>query len=190
MVRVSVTYKDGSVWTCDVQPMGTADTSRACASSCHVKLDHDGRLVYEPRILVHFDNEWKSPQAGLHERVCSYSVDATDPDVPLPHDTDVKADASVVSHREFESKSTHLPRYTLRDTAELKGAVSVTVDGVLAYVEEDGRLVSASGGGLGGGQASEGGMVDDFATTNHPEPYRGADALAHEASQGGEGHEY
>ena len=94
MIRVTVTYKDGSVWTCDVQPMGTADTSRACASSCLVRLDHDGRLV------------------------------------------------------------------------------------------------SASGGGLGGGQASEGGMVDDFATTNHPEPYRGADALARKASQGGESHEY
>ena len=87
-----------------------------------------------------------------------------------------KNDRALTSRRVTRKGAYPLARYVLLTESQLYGAVSVTVDGILSYVNEGGALVPAVGGESGEGESA---MTADFAVANRPASKETVAGMAH-----------
>lgn len=167
MSKVVVMYESGFVWSCEVDGVGDGDAGEICAASVAVGIVGDA-LVFEPAVMPWKDGKWRRP-TGIVDQWTESSQGFVDLDGER-HDM---RGGSAYSERGTVEESYTQKRYVLRTARQLEGAVSVTVDGMLTYACDGGKLVPVAGGGDG----SQGGMTQDFAIDNHPataDPFAGA----------------
>lgn len=168
MSTVIVMYEDGHVWSCEVDGVGDGDAGEICAASVMVGIV-GGELVFEPAVMPWKDGAWRSP-TGIVDQWTNSSQGFVD---VSGNRHEFRSGGSAYSERGTVEKSYAQTSYVLRTARQLQGAVSVTVDGMLAYSREGGKLVPVAGGGDG----SQGGMAQDFAIDNRPmtaDPFAGA----------------
>ena len=133
---INVIYNNGKVSNIQAEPAGSADHDTTCATKGTVELV-DGALISTTAVLSCVNGQWHgSKYVYCRENVtrsghtfCGQSVDDG-----CTSWTEEKTDNCV-------------GQYVLMSEAELEGAASVTIDGVLMYANEGGRLVSVMGGG-------------------------------------------
>ena len=133
---INVIYNNGKACTVQAEPGGSADTETTCATKGTVELVN-GALILTTAVLSCVNGQWHgSKYVYCRENVtrsghtfCGQSVDDG-----CTSWTEEKTDNCV-------------GQYVLMSEAELEGAASVTIDGVLMYANEGGRLVSVMGGG-------------------------------------------
>lgn len=168
MSKLIVMYRSGRVWVCEIDPVGDGDAGEICAAAGTVEIA-DGDLVYEPAVMPWKDGVWRSPTGIVDEWTESTSgfVDA----LGGRHEARGR---SAFSQRGTVEESYAHTRYVLRTSRQLEGAASVTVDGVLTYSAEGGKLVPAVGDD---GAASS--MVEDFAALNRPAAAETFAGMAH-----------
>lgn len=169
MTKVVVTYRSGRVWVCEAEAVGDGDTGEICAAAGAIELIDDA-LVFEPAVMPWKDGKWRAPMGIVDEWTESSTgfVDASG------RRREARSSSAFSQRRTIEEEYAHV-RYTLLEPARLEGAVSVTVNGVLTYSSEDGRLVPVVGGE--GDDAS--GMTEDFAASNHPASAETFSGMAH-----------
>ena len=134
---VCIIYENGKVSNIQTEPAGSADHDTTCASKGTIELV-DGALVLTTAVLSCVNGKWHgSKYVYCRENVtrsghtfCGQSVDDG-----CTSWTEEKSDNCV-------------GQYVLMSAAELEGAASVTIDGVLMYTNEEGKLVSVLGGGV------------------------------------------
>lgn len=171
MSKVIVMYETGRVWSCDVDAVGDGDAGEICAASGAVELI-GGTLVYEPQVMPWKSGQWRSP-TGIVDEWTNSSQGFID---MRGGRHELRGDTSMFSERGTVEESYAHKRYVLLTASQLEDAVSVTVDGVLAYTAEGGALVPVVGGDAGSGDE---GMVDDFAALNHPIGQETAAGMSH-----------
>lgn len=133
---ISVIYNDGKVCTMQAELGGSADAETTCATKGTIEMVN-GALVLTTAVLSCVNGKWHGPKyVYCRENVtrsghyfCGQSVDDG-----CTSWTEEKSDNCV-------------GQYVLMSPAELEGAASVTIDGVLMYADEGGKLVSVLGGG-------------------------------------------
>lgn len=176
MSKVVVTYETGRVWSCEVDAVGDGDAGGICAAAGSVELAGRG-LVFEPRVLPWDTGKWRAPTGVTSEYTAS---------TPDYYEREGKRheynDGSMRSTRYSDKAEYAYARYVLLTNGELDGAVSVTVDGTLTYVRENGMLVSAVTDGTGTDRY--GGMAEDFAVSNRPAPRETMAGMAHDLPRG------
>ena len=175
MSKVIVMYEDGRVWSCEVDGVGDGDAGEICAASVMVGIV-GGSLVFEPAVMPWKNGIWRSP-TGIVDQWTNSSQGFVD---VAGNRHEFNGGGAAYSERGTVEESYSQKRYVLRTAQQLQGVESVTVDGMLAYACDGGKLVPMAGGGVG----SEGGMTQDFATFNRPETASMIDGMAH-AQPGG-----
>lgn len=133
---ISVIYNDGKVCTTQAEPVGIADQDTTCASMGLIQLI-EGMLVFKSRVLSCVNGEWRGPKYVCHRETMT---------CPGHKSCGQYIDDGSTSWVE-EKVDNWKGRYILMTAAELEGAVSVTIDGVLMYVDEGAGLVPVIGGG-------------------------------------------
>lgn len=168
MSKVIVTYRDGRVWSCEVDGVGDGDAGEICAASVMVGIV-GGTLAFEPAVMPWKTGVWRKP-TGIVDEWTNSSQGFVDLSGAR---REFRGGGSAYSERgTVEETYTH-KSYVLRTARQLVGVTSVTVDGVLTYCDEGGKLVPV----VSSGTETEGGMQSDFATNNHPvigETFEGA----------------
>ena len=167
MSKVIVMYEDGRVWSSEVDGVGDGDAGEICAASVMVGIV-GGSLVFEPAVMPWSDGKWRSP-TGIVDQWTNSSQGFVD----VSGNRHEMRGGSAYSERGTVEESYAHKRYTLLTARQLEGALSVTVDGMLAYSREGGKLVPV----VGGGNDDDGGMAQDFAIDNRPamaDPFEGA----------------
>ena len=161
MSKITVAYESGAVWVCEVEAFGGGDAGEIVAAAGLIELI-GGELVYSPNVMTWQTGEWRAPTGVVDEWTSSIPgyVDA------LGKRTE-KSGRSVYSERETVETAYPHKRYVLLKPAQLEGAISVTVDNVLAFVNEGQGLMPA----VSNNSSSEEGMEDEFATSNRPAAY-------------------
>lgn len=131
-------YNDGKACAIQAEPAGSADSETTCATKATVELVV-GALMLTTGVLDCSTGKWRNASFVTHRESYSKSgyIEGGQ------HVNDGCTSWTV------EQTGECLDRYVLMSPSELEGAVSVTVDGVLMYASEDGRLVSVLGGGAG-----------------------------------------
>lgn len=159
MSKVIVMYEDGLVWSCEVDGVGDGDAGEICAASVMVGIV-GGALIFDPAVMPWKDGAWRSPTGIVDEWTNSNQgfVDVTG------GRHEFRSGGSAYSERGTVVESYPQKSYVLRTAHQLDGAESVTVDGMLAYVRDCGRLVPAAGGSVD----SDVGMSRDFTANNGP----------------------
>ena len=161
-------YGSGRVWSASVDVVGDGDAGEICAASVAVELA-DGALVADTAVLPWDHNEWRCPSGIESAWTASH-----------PGFVDCKGsahefrDGSAYTQRETIKKLHSRMRHVLLAAEQLEDAVSVTVDGVLTYSAENGKLVPAAGGDTSGGS-----MDYEFATANRPATAKTVGGMAH-----------
>lgn len=168
MSQVIVMYEDGRVWSCEVDGVGDGDAGEICAASVSVGIV-GGSLVFEPAVMPWKDGTWRSP-TGIIDQWTNSNRGFVDVSGGRH---EFRSGGSAYSEHGTVEESYTQKRYVLRTARQLEGAMSVTVDGMLAYSREDGKLVPV----IGSGNDGDGGMTQNFAVDNRPmmaDPFEGA----------------
>lgn len=164
MTKIIVTYEDGRIWTCDLEPMGEGDEGEAFASAAAIGIS-GGELVVAMAVLPWADGKWRSP-SGVTDRWTESSAGYVN---ERGKRVDSKLGSGSAYSQQGMLKERYLSRYMLMTEGELEGAVSVSVDGMLTYVREGGELIPADSVGA---SISDEGMQADFAVSNRPSSHR------------------
>lgn len=138
MARIEIMYESGGVWQCDTSGIGEGDVGKIVACSETVWL-RDGRLLYSTLVLPWNSKSWRKPLAVAKE----WSSSTTDYFQSGKNRIESK-DGSMRTERMKALEQYPQTVYTLRTNKQLENALSITVNGVLAYVREDGELVPAA----------------------------------------------
>ena len=139
---VNILYNNGKVCTVQADPAGSADGDLTCATKGVVELV-DGVLVFVATVLSRVSGKWSNPKYVINRETFTCSG----------HPVSGKYVDDGCTSWTVEKTGDCVRKYVLMTEAELEGAASVTVDGVLVYASEDGRLVSVMGDG---GAAAQG----------------------------------
>lgn len=169
MTKIVVMYRSGRTWVCEVEAVGDGDAGEICAAAGTIEL-FDSALVFEPAVMPWKDGEWRSPTGIVDEWTESSTgfVDASG------GRHEARSSSAFSQRGTVEEEYAHA-RYTLLEPAQLEGAVSVTVNGVLTYSSENGKLVPV----VGGEDDSTSSMTEDFATYNRPASAETFAGMAH-----------
>ena len=169
MTKIVVTYRNGRTWVCEVEAVGDGDAGEICAAAGAIELI-GGALVFEPAVMSWRDGKWRAPMGIVDEWTESSTgfVDASG------RRREARSSSAFSQRRTIEEEYAHV-RYTLLAPAQLEGAVSVTVNGVLTYSSENGKLVPVVGGEDDGTSS----MTEDFATYNRPASAETFAGMAH-----------
>lgn len=159
MSKIVVTYDTGRVWACDAEPCGDGDAGEVCAAASTVLVDGHG-LVYRPSVMSWSTGEWRRPRGIDSEWTRSGT------DYISSGERRVEFEGSVRSERVTCTRDYGLSSYVLLTPTQLEGAVSVMVDGVLAFVRKGGVLAPATNDAEGASEDVE--MLQDFANLNRP----------------------
>lgn len=133
---ISVIYNCGKVSNIQAEPAGSADSDTTCATKGTVELVN-GALVLTTAVLSCTNGEWRCPRY-VHGRESMTRSGH--------YEFGKSVDDGCTSWTEEKSDKC-VGQYVLMTSAELEGAASVTIDGVLMYAAEGCKLVSVLGGG-------------------------------------------
>lgn len=138
MARIEIMYENGCVWQCDTSGIGEGDVGKvvACSEAVWVR---GGRLLYAAWVLPWNGTRWRKPLAVTKE----WSSSTTD-FIQSGKQRIESKDGSMRTERMKALEQYPQTFYTLRTNKQLENALSITVNGVLAYVREDGELVPAA----------------------------------------------
>lgn len=167
MSKVIVMYEDGRVWSSEVDGVGDGDAGEICAASVMVGIV-GGSLVFTPAVMPWSDGKWRSP-TGIVDEWSNSSQGFVD----VKGNRHEMRGVSAYTERGTVEESYAHEHYVLLTARQLEGAVSVTIDGMLTYNREGGKLVPVAGGD----DVGDGGMSQNLAVDNHPmtaAPFEGA----------------
>lgn len=168
-MKVVVIYEDGKVRSFDVDAPGGGDLGEIVAAQNIVWLSPRNGLLYAPRVLPWRDGKWREP-SGIKTEWTLSSPETIKGLDKLPFD------ASMRSEHHTEKESYLSTGYQLLNNNGLKGAVSITVDGVITHAREGDVLVSVTGiGSISGG----GEMVEEYGTDHRPAAPSTANSMTH-----------
>ena len=149
---VSVLYNNGKACNIQAEPAGSADSDKTCASKGTVELVN-GALIFTTAVLGCEGGEWRNPKYVAGRKSLTQSG---------RYEGGYYMRDGCTSWSEETALDCH-SRYVLMSAEELKGAASVTIDGVLMFAAEDGRLASVMGGDTRG--SSEGPQLEKLRKT-------------------------
>lgn len=161
MSKVIVTYEDGRVWSCEVDAVGDGDAGKICAASVLVGIAGNA-LFFEPSVMPWKDGTWRSP-TGIIDEWTNSSPGFVD---MLGGRHAIRGGQAYSERGTVEESYAH-KRYVLLNPGQLEGAISITVDGSLAYIREGDTLAPITAN-----SESDGGAVETFGLDKRPEAIR------------------
>lgn len=136
-MMISVMYRGGKICNMQVEPVGSADNETTCGSKCLVELVN-GALILSTNVLSCVNGHWYVPKYVQHRETLSrsgYSYEGFSVDDGC---------TSWVEEKTDDCRG----QYVLLSAEELEGALSISIDSVLMYVDEGDGLVSITGDGV------------------------------------------